>query len=157
MDPKFISPFVHAVKNVMTTMVQLEPAAQAPKLYKKPAPLGEVASVMPMECEQVTGQLVVSFTGSAILDITSRMIMEECKEIDQMVMDCAGEFTNMITGAAKVQLQENGFDFNMNRPSTYVADNFSELKLSGPSRIVIPYCIPSGNFFVDLGFVSTAS
>ena len=80
--------------------------------------------------------------------------MEECTELDQMVLDTAGEITNIVTGQAKAKLMDNGYSFDMAQPSTYTEASYSDITLVGSRRIIVPFHIDAGNFFVDLGFES---
>jgi len=154
LDRRFISPFLHATKQVLSMMARVDPAAQSPRLSKSSVPLGDVAAVMPMSTSDIRGQLVVSFTKSSLLAISSNMLMDTFTELDTTVMDTAGEITNMITGAAKAKLVDSGYDFDMARPRSYSAQEFSSLELLGGSRVIVPYHTPDGNLFVDLGFVT---
>lgn len=151
---EFVTPFLTATKNVITTMAQVPVAAQAPRKTTSNKPSAEISSVMPMRSPGLMGQLVVSFNAPVLLDITSKMIMEECTEVDDMVLDTVGELTNIITGAAKAILEQGGYDFDMARPVTYQASQYETLKLVGSPRIVVPYAIDSGEFFIELGFVN---
>ncbi len=155
LNQDFINPFVLATKDVFTKMVNLSPSAQAPILWKKPLPIGDVSSVMQLEGSRVTGQLAVSFQNGSLLQTASKMLMEEFCKIDDIVLDVAGEITNMITGGAKATLMENGFDFGMARPETYQERDYSGVTLVGAPRIIIPYQIDDGLFYIDLGFVES--
>lgn len=155
LNQEFISPFLGATKNVFTTMVHLSPSAQAPMLWKKPLPVGDVASVIPLTCTQITGQLTVAFQNENLKTVASKMLMEEFTEVNAMVLDVAGEITNMIAGGAKVELGQRGFDFGMATPQTLKASDFNKMSLLGEPRIVIPYQIDTSLFYIDLGFVES--
>ncbi|MFL0802644.1 MAG: chemotaxis protein CheX [Agarilytica sp.] len=153
LDTKFITPFLHGVKQVCKDMVGIEPLAQSPKPYTKPLPIGDAASVMPMNSPILSGQLCISFTEDALLDVSQRLLGEVLNGIDEVALDVAGEITNMVTGVAKARLQEAGYDFDLQRPASYSSESFSDLKLVGSPRIVVPYELPKGKLFVDLGFI----
>ena len=152
LDTKFITPFVHATRDVLSMMASINAAAQKPTVTKNPAPYGDIVSIMPMRAEQLQGQLAIVFTQSALLAITSKMIMEECTELDQLVLDTAGEITNIVTGQAKAKLMDNGYSFDMAQPKTFTEADFGNITLVGSRRIIVPFHIDAGNFFVDLGF-----
>lgn len=153
LSPEFISPFLGATKTVLSTMAHISPAAQAPKLWKTPQPIGDVASVISMSCEQITGQLTVSFQNEALIAIASKLMMEHFTEMDDVVVDSAGEITNMITGGAKKTLGERGYEFGLATPQTYLTANYHRLSLLGMPRIVVPYQVENSLFYIDLGFV----
>ncbi len=107
-----------------------------------------------MKSVELVGQLCVSFTKGALLDISQRLLGEELTELDEVALDVAGEVTNMVTGVAKAQLEIAGYDFDMCRPVSYASEALTQLELIGNPRIVVPYELPSGKIFVDLGFAS---
>lgn len=152
-DAEFIDPFLLGVKQVFNDMVGLDPVAQPLFSYAEANPMGDVASVMPLQCSALTGQLCISFKWPALLNVAEQLLGESLEDMDTMVLDVAGEITNIVTGVAKALLVEKGYDFALARPTTVVADNFSDLSLIGSPRIVVPFEIPSGKIFVDLGIV----
>lgn len=152
-DKRFITPFLVTTKKVITTMAGIELAAQKPEIINSNNMMGQIVSVMPMAAPEVEGHLTISFMTSALLEITSKMIMEECTEVDQLVLDTAAELTNMVAGGAKVMLEKINFDFNMTRPLVYQSEQFGDICYSGASKIRVPYLVSSGAFFVELSFV----
>ncbi len=154
LDTEFISPFLVGVKKVFGDMVGLDPIPLQSSSYSEAVPYGDIASVMPMECATVKGQLCISFTSSALLNVTELLLRENLDEVNDIALDVAGEMTNIVTGVAKALLVERGFNFSLARPATFLADDYGQISLTGMPRTVVPYDIPSGKIFVDLGFTS---
>lgn len=154
LDTEFISPFLVGVKQVFGDMVGLDPIPLQSSSYSESAPRGDIASIMPMESDTLRGQLCISFTTSALLNVTELLLREKLNQVNDIALDVAGEMTNIVTGVAKALLAERGFNFSLARPATFIADDYDQISLIGMPRTVVPYDIPSGKIFVDLGFTS---
>ncbi len=148
----FVSAFIEATTNVITTMAAIEVKPQAPTIKKNPKPLGDIASVMQMSSPSVKGQLVLSFTTQSILAITSKILGEEFTEIDNDVTDMLGEITNIATGGAKAILEKDGFDFDMARPVVELKAGYDNLDIPSKTQIVIPYKSDYGPIYIEMGF-----
>lgn len=149
----FISAFLEATTNVISTMAELGVQAQAPQIKKSPLPFGDIAGIMPMSSPDVRGQLVISFTKESILGVSSKMLREEFLELNEEIMDVVGEITNMATGGAKAKLDLEGFDFDMARPYVVLKKDYATLDLpSKKAQIVIPYKTDVGPIFIEIGF-----
>lgn len=149
----FVTAFLEATTNVIITMAGLGVKPQAPKIKKSLKPLGDIAGVMPMTSPHVKGQLVISFTKESILGVSRQMLGEEFHELNDVVMDVAGEITNIATGGAKSRLELEGYDFDMARPYVVLKKDFEGLDLpSKKPQIVIPYNTDVGPIFIELGF-----
>lgn len=151
-DMAFISPFLSATKKVLTTMAQVEVSPLKPQKSRDALPQGDVAGFMPMSTPDINGQLIISFQKAAILKIVSNMLMEEFTELNDEVVDCVGEITNMVTGAAKA-LVETEHNFNMATPTAALKSDYHKTILAAPIQIVIPYKVCAGLFCIELGFV----
>jgi len=152
-DKRFITPFLVTTKKVVATMAGIEVAAQKPELVKIRDMVGHIASVMPMATPNVEGHLTMSFMIPTLLELTSKMVMEECTKVDQLVLDTAAELTNMVAGGAKAMLERIDFDFNMTRPVVYQSAHFGDIPYTGKSKIRVPYLISGGAFFIELSFI----
>lgn len=153
----FISAFLEATTNVITTMAGLGVQAQTPQIKKTATPLGDIAGIMPMNSPDVRGQLVVSFTKDSILGVSSKMLGDEFLELNEEVMDVVGEITNMATGGAKAKLDVEGFDFDMARPYVVLKKDYDTLNLpSKNAQIVIPHNTDVGPIFIEIGFEHTS-
>lgn len=154
LDTEFTGPFLEGVKQVFGDMVGLDAIPQQSYAYSEADPLGDITSVMPMECATLKGQLCISFTSSALLNVTEILLRENLDQVSVIALDVAGEMTNIVTGVAKALLAERGFNFSLARPTTFLAEDYDQILLTGMPRFVVPYDIPSGKIFVDLGFTS---
>ncbi len=152
LDTAFVTPFLSSVKSVLTTMANTEVQPQAPQKAKSNRPQGDLAAIMPMATKEIVGQLIISFQAPTILAIAESMLMDKFTEINDEILDVAGELTNMITGSAKATISET-HDFDMARPFSVLRQEYEKLKLTAENQIIVPYKTAAGLFFIELGFV----
>ena len=96
--------------------------------------------------------MAITFTSEAIFDIARRMLGEEVSEINSTVTDLVGEITNMVTGGAKRVLAEQGYDFDMAIPAVVAGKNHRITHKSNGLKIIIPFSIIAGKFYVEVCF-----
>jgi len=151
LDVDFINPFLSAV--IMVLKTQASTAATAGQIYRKGSRdkfLGDISGVIGLVSEAFTGSVVISFPAPTFLQIMSRMLGEEFKEITKEIEDGAGELTNIIFGQAKIVLNEQGYGIKTALPSVITGNNHSILQMSNGPRVVIPFDTDIGPFFVEI-------
>ena len=152
MDAKFIKPFLIATTDVLSTMAQLDATPGSIALKKDNIAYGEVSGLIGMVGDKVKGSFSLSFSKTAILDITQRMLGEKFTTIDDTVIDMVGELTNMATGGAKKLLANKGNDFDMASPVVVTGIDHGIMHKSSGPIIIFPYTIESGEFYVEISF-----
>ena len=152
MKVEFINPFMESTVNVLQTMAQVRATPGKPQRKEGDAANGDVTGVIRMASEQVKGYLAISFTSAAIFDIAKRMLSEELTEINSTVTDLVGEITNIVTGGAKQILADKGYDFDMATPAVMTGKNYQINHTFNGAKIVIPFSITAGKFYVELSF-----
>lgn len=152
MKVEFINPFLESIVHVLETMANVKVTAGKPQRKEDDTANGDVTGVIGMASAQVKGSLAITFSSAAIFDIAKRMLGEDVKEIDNTVTDLVGEITNMVTGGAKRVLAEQGYDFDMAIPAVVAGKNHSISHKSKGLKIVIPFSILAGKFYVEVCF-----
>lgn len=151
LDVDFINPFLSATITVLKTQASTE--ANAGQVYRKASRdkfLGDISGVIGLVSEAFTGSVVISFPAPTFLNIMSRMLGEEYKEITKEIEDGAGELTNIIFGQAKIILNERGYGIKTALPSVITGQNHSILQMSNGPRVIIPFNTDIGPFFVEI-------
>ncbi len=149
-----IRPFLEATLNVLKTMAFIEAKPDKPYLKKEGGPHGDVTGLIGMAGQEVSGSMALVFTNSTILQIASAMLGEEFTEVNQDVLDCVGELTNMISGGARAGLAKLGMRFEMAIPNMIKGSNhLVEHKTKAPI-VIIPFEIDSGTFYIEASFQS---
>ncbi len=152
MKAEFINPFLDATINVLSTMAQVDPKPQKPALKKDNKAWGEVTGLIGMAREEFQGSLALNFSKPAILHITSQMLGKEFNDIDESVLEIAGELANIITGNAKGLLERKGYKFEMARPEMLSGQEHIIKHKANAATIVVPFETPEGLFYVELCF-----
>ena len=152
MDVNFVNPFLESIMNVVETMAQIKAKPQKPFKKEDSQSRGDVTGIIGMAGEQTKGSLAISFPESTIIELTSKILIEEISELDETVVDMVGEFTNVVTGGAKKILSERGYSFEMSIPTMVIGKgHIIGHKTRGPI-IVIPFETDVGDFFAELCF-----
>lgn len=152
MNVAFINPFLESMLNVLTTMAALEVKAGRAALKEDSVARGDVTGLIGMTGEQARGSLAISFTEPVILEVTTRILGEPVKEIDDTVIDMVGEITNIVTGGAKKLLAEKGYHFDMAIPAVVAGTGHVIDHKARGAKILIPFTIAAGDFFVEVCF-----
>lgn len=153
MNVEFINPFIVSLKNVLSTMAQIELSAQKPEKKTSDIAVGEVSGIIGMIGPQVKGSMAITFDKTLATSIMHNMLSEQCDEITDEVRDMVGEMTNMICAGAKNALAEQSYIFEMATP-VIVSGNDHKIthKVDGP-RIILAFTSDTGNAYLEICFV----
>ncbi len=150
-DVNFINPFLEATLKTLDT--QASTKAHAGQVYLKQKSdkySGDISGVIGLVSDAFTGSVVISFPAKTFLAVLSRMIGEECTEINDMTRDGAGELTNIIFGQAKIVLNKAGYGINTALPSVIAGHDHSVVPMTNGPRMVIPFETDVGPFVVEI-------
>ncbi len=149
MDVRFINPFLNGTLSVMKTMCFLEPKPGKPYLKQDSLARGDVSGIIGLT-GAARGSLALSFSEGAILKIVSNMLGEEIKNINGDIKDAVGEITNMVSGAARKELETMGLNITAAIPTVVAGKDHSISHVLGGPSIIIPFETPNGSFVVDV-------
>jgi chemotaxis protein CheX len=151
-DADFLNPFLIATISVLET--QASTKAKTGKIFRRAAGesfLGEISGVISVVTESFAGTFVISFPAQTYLKILSRMLGEECLELNAENSDGVGELTNIIFGQAKVALNQRGFSIQKALPVVlYGADQLVSQVTKSP-RLIVPFETDVGAFSIEVG------
>jgi chemotaxis protein CheX len=152
MNVEFVDPFLVSTINVMKTMANTDAKPGKPFLKSDKSAKGDVTGIVGLRGLQARGSLAITFTESAILHIYSQMLGEKAEEINDALVDCVGEITNMICGGAKAMLSEKGYKFEMAIPSMISGKNHTVSHKTNGKIVCIPFDTIAGSFFLEICF-----
>lgn len=152
MNVKYINPLLESTINVLSTMAMIDAKPGKPTLKTDRLPMGDITGMIDLSGAQAKGSLAISFSESAILEITEKMLGDKLKAIDDTVIDVVGEITNMITGNAKRLFSELGVEFDLTLPSTLVGRQESLQHSVNGNPILLPFTTDTGEIFVEVCF-----
>ena len=152
MNKDFINPFLSSVMNVLSTMARIDARPAKPILKQDALARGDVTGFIGMTSEKAKGSLAITFPQAVIFAIGKNMLGETLTELDATETDLVGEFTNMVTGGAKRQLAEEGFDFDMATPAV-ISGMGHEIshKVDGP-RLTMGFGSEHGRAVIEICF-----
>ncbi len=149
MDVRFINPFLEATIDVLKTMAFVEPRPGKPYLKKDDLAKGDVSGIIGFT-GAATGSMALSFSEGCILKIVSNMLGEEIKGINGDIKDAVGEITNMVSGAARKNLESLGLSISAAIPTVIAGKGHSVSHIMGGPSIIIPFETEQGPFVVDV-------
>ena len=154
MDVKFINPVLKSVFNLFTTMAQLQPTSGTPRMKQGVEAVSgkHVTGLISMEGKTARASVAITFSEPAILHIAGKMLPGEHTEIDAMVMDLAGELSNMVIGGAKGYLESEGYWFQLSLPTIILGSDYLIAHKTDAPVIVIPFSFDEGEFFVEVSY-----
>jgi chemotaxis protein CheX len=150
MNVSYVNPFLDALVNVLATMASTKATHGRAFLKTDNKAMGDVTGIIGLAGEKTKGSLAISFSEGAILHITSRMLGETMKKLDDTVIDMVGEITNMVSGGAKKELAKQGYKFEMAIPTMVTGKGHQITHKSSGPIVVVPFKIGSGEFFVEV-------
>lgn len=152
MRADFINPFLHAMINVLRTMCNLQPQVGKPILKEDNIARVVVTGFIDLMGEKTAGSMAISFSEPVAIDLVERMLGERPTKINSTVEDLVGEITNMVSGGAKKILSEEGYNFYLSQPVTFVGEGHKILHSVYGPKILIPFHVESGDFVVEVCF-----
>lgn len=150
MDVNYINPFINSLLNVLATMASMESKVGSPYLKEAKVAEGVVTGFIRMTGDFVECTMAISFTREAMLAIASKMLGEAITELDDDIIDLAGEITNMVTGGAKRELWQDGFSFDMSQPEFHLDDDYEPAHLENEKVIIVPFVSAEGAFNLEV-------
>ncbi|MDA8141926.1 MAG: chemotaxis protein CheX [Desulfobacteraceae bacterium] len=146
MDPKYIKPFVIAVKRVFETMITVPFSLGRPELKKGSEVPHEISSIIGLS-GNVSGSVVISLSHAVAFQLASALLGEEINEFNEDCTDAIGEISNIIAGNAKTDFPTR--DNAISVPSVVVGKH----KVTYPSGIPIvsiPCATDKGEMIIEI-------
>lgn len=109
-DVRFINPILESCIDVISKMTSLTITAQKPYVKQNGELSGDISGVVGVVSSGFKGTISLSFFELGFLKIVTKMLDEEHKSITADNKDAIAELLNIIFGAAKKILNENGMN-----------------------------------------------
>ncbi len=150
MDVKFINPVLAAIVNILQTMAEITPKPGKLSVKSDQFSLGVISGFIDLASSDIHVSVAVTFSSEAILDIGSRMMHTELKEVNDDVKDLVGEIANMVAGGAKSNLEEAGYNFKLTLPTVVVGERHQVKHSVEGVTLMLPFTTEAGKFFVEV-------
>jgi chemotaxis protein CheX len=149
---EFINPFIVSLKNVISTMAQIDLQSEKPAKKVDEMARGDVSGIIGMIGPQVKGSMAITFDTKLAKNIMQNMLGEAAESLDDEVRDMVGEMTNMICGGAKNALSDQNYEFELATPVIVSgADHTIQHKVDGP-KIILTFSSEQGNAYLEICF-----
>jgi len=149
MDVRFVNAFLEGTITVLKTMAFIEPRPGKPYLKRDSMAVGDISGIIGLT-GSARGSLALSFSERCILRVVSNMLGEEITNLNPEIQDAVGEITNMISGAARKNLEAKGFNITAAIPTVVFGKGHSIIHVMGGPSIIIPFATDHGPFVVDV-------
>lgn len=152
MKVEFINPFIVSLKNVISTMAQIDLQSEKPVKKVDEIARGDVSGIIGMIGPQVKGSMAITFDAKLAKNIMRNMLGESIETLDDQVRDMVGEMTNMICGGAKNALSDQNYEFELATPVIVSGvDHTIQHKVDGP-KIILTFSSEQGNAYLEICF-----
>ncbi len=111
--------------------------------------LGEISAIVGLTGEKLSGAFVVSFDRKLLFSIVAALFGEAPQEINQEVLDAAGEITNMICGGFRRRFEKFGPSLKASVPSMVTGKNHTITTLCKTPRLVFKYKVDDSFLVVE--------
>ena len=135
MDASYVMPFVKALENVFSTMLQIQVQVEPPRLRDTTEPGHDVSGIIGMSGD-VTGAVVLSFPTETALRVVNLFTGLETELGDEDFADAIGELVNMVTGNAKAEFKNA--DVSISCPSVVIGAGHQIFQRKDQPIIEIP-------------------
>ena len=102
----------------------------------------------------IRGMLSIHCPASIATAITGSFLGMDVEEINEDVKDAVGEIANMIAGNLKVSYASIDTKIELAIPTSIIGDSFVVTGIADASRIIAPFNMPAGKFWVELMYVN---
>ncbi len=102
---------------------------------------GGFNAILGLHCPAAVGMAI----GGAMLGI-------DPEEVDEDTKDALGEITNMLAGGLKESFATEGIDLFLAIPTTISGNSYKISAPSGSNRVLVPFAIEAGRFYIDLKY-----
>ena len=152
MKADFINPFLYATVNDLRTMGKLTPEPGKPDVKKNKIAFWDITGIIGLTGDS-EGSMSLTLSEACALNVAENMTGEKFEELSDKVADAVGELTNMISGDARAQLENQGFSFSAAIPTIVRGKNHVINHIvKGGMTVFFPFSTSSGNLFVEACF-----
>lgn len=149
-DLDFISPFLKGAVKAFEVQCNTPVKCLSPYLKDKEIENISIVGVLTLISDKLQGSVVLSFPEKVFLKVYENMFGEPQASITKDSEDAASELLNIIYGAAKVELNQKGYNFPKALPKVLTGE---QLKLNNNKQatiVVIPFETAAGLFYLEI-------
>ncbi len=154
MQAEHINPFLRAVVNTFSTMLNCEARRGELTLTDSGKRLFPISGVIGLS-GKAAGTVVINLSEEVALKAASEMLMMELTELNDDVLDAVGEMANMIAGQAKAEMEE--YELSVSLPSVVTGEGHSIRFPSDAKPVSVAYDTDFGPLRLEVGLEALQS
>ncbi len=155
LNTNFINAFLNATIDVIDMMAEIAATPGRPYIKRNENAKGDISGIIGMAGAGLLGAFSINFRQACILAIVNSMLGESYQGLNDEVIDCVGEITNIISGSARAMLSERGVEYGMATPTVVCAKDHSVTQVTKVPVIVMPFTTEAGSFLVEISLWDT--
>lgn len=149
MQAEHINPFLKAVSNTFSTMLNAEArrgdlTLGDPKVRKYP-----ISGIIGLSGHAI-GTVVINLSEEVAIKAASVMLMDDITELNDDVIDTVGELANMVAGQAKVELEQ--YELSVSLPNVVTGVGHEVRFPSSSPPVSVSYDTDFGPLLLEVGF-----
>jgi chemotaxis protein CheX len=146
MKAEHINPFLKSIVETFKTMVSLNVTPGKPYLLKEYNNM-DISGIIHLSGD-INGVLAMAYPLPTALNISSKFLGEEIKELNKNVTDCIGELSNIISGFAKKDLKSLHLSISLPK---ILRDKCPSIDMpKGAPIMCIPFDSEIGSFIMEI-------
>ena len=148
---EFAKKIINSTEEIFSTMIFMDISAAEPLTESKEALDCHVSSMIGLSGD-FTSMLSIHCPGSVGQAITGEMLGMEVEEVNDDVKDTLGEISNMLAGGIKEAFAAENISLELSIPTTVSGKSYTVSSPTKSNRVVIPFDVESGRFFVEIKY-----
>lgn len=138
-------------EEIFSTMIFLELTSGEPIVQGK-EDLGCHVSAMIGLSGDFSAMLAIHCPAQVGMAIGGAMLGVDLEEVDEDTRDALGEIANMLAGGLKEAFAAENTSLCLAIPTTISGNSYKISAPSGSNRVLIPFDIDAGRFYIDLKY-----
>ena len=151
MEVNIADKLIDSVEEIFSTMVFMEVSTEGPMTEGKESIFSHFSAMIGLSGDMMA-MISIHCSAYIAMDIAGAMLDTEFDDIDDDVKDALGEVANMVAGWLKSRLLDDGFDVILSIPTTVTGKSYNITSPKRSNRMVIPFDLVQGQFFVDMKY-----
>lgn len=142
---------IESTEEVFNTMIFLEVSTEGSMTEGKESIFSHFSAMIGLSGD-LMAMISIHCDAYIAMDIAGAMLDTEFEDVDADVKDAMGEVANMLAGGLKSRFLDEGIDVTLAIPTTVMGKGYSISSPKRSNRIVIPFDLVQGHFFVDMKY-----
>jgi chemotaxis protein CheX len=149
-DANVINALASGVSDTLLQMCQMTCEFEKPYIERSWIPIGDGTGVLELKSGHHHGVLHIHFPQDVIITIINKMLGELPTELNDEVIACLGEITNIVYGTMKAKLNPLGYEFKMTIPKAEFTKNLGKPALPSARHLIIPFQTHKQKCFLEI-------